>query len=107
MIFQAKQVDVTEDPPLRIQEERVASLAGFQLLHLVRGHGMQKPGTVLADNTDLAASRQIEPGRMLAERYISRSQSISKIQSISKTQFIWGSQFREIHRRTAEIATIR
>ena len=62
-VFEAEQVHVGLDVPLRVQEEGVASGAGGKLLHMVGGHGVQQAGAVVPSRVDAPARGEVEPGR--------------------------------------------
>ena len=47
-VGQDEKIDIGENTPLRIQKERVAALAGLQLLDMVGRHGVQQPYAILA-----------------------------------------------------------
>ena len=70
-VFQAEQVDVGQDVPLRVQKEGVASGAWGKLLHMVGSHGVQQAGAVVAGGVDAPAGGEVEPGCGVAQRVIS------------------------------------
>ena len=55
MILLPQNRDVGLNPSLRVQEERITALAGFQLLDMIRRHRMQEPLAVLAEGLNAAA----------------------------------------------------
>jgi hypothetical protein len=54
VIGPAEYIDVGQDAPLGRKKERVAALAGLQLLHVIRGHCMKEPRAVLAGYAETA-----------------------------------------------------
>ena len=60
MVTESENRDVGEDAALGAQEKRVAALAGFELLDVVGGHGVEEAFAILAKNFDAAAAREFE-----------------------------------------------
>src|SRR5260370_42534481 len=92
MIGPAEQVPVGEDAPLCAQEIGVAAGPRRQTLHVVRGHGVEQTGAVLTDGLDFPAGRQVEPGRSIAQCFVSGGNS-----NLGHTQS------DDIHRKRAEM----
>jgi hypothetical protein len=60
MVLLGEDGDVGLDAALGAEEEGVAALAGFQLLDVVRRHGVEEALAVLAKNLDTAAVGEFE-----------------------------------------------
>ena len=71
VVFEAKHVRIGQNAPLRVEEERVYSVAGLHLLHVIRGHGVQKACAILAGDPNPAAVREIEQRRAGRQRFVS------------------------------------
>ncbi len=69
--LETQHVGVRQDAPLRVEEERVATLARLQLLDVIGGHGVQESRAVFArQREDSPFERQ--DGRALAECFVAR-----------------------------------
>ena len=63
VVFEAEDVRVGLDAALGVEEESVEAFAGLQLLHVIRGHGVEQAGAVFAGNADAAAGREVDDAR--------------------------------------------
>ena len=64
-ILESEDHGIGQNPSLGIQKERVAAVAGRELLDVVGRHRVQQSHTVLAGSADAAAAGQIDPRRRL------------------------------------------
>src|SRR5262249_53460305 len=79
-----------QNPPLRVQKERIAPLPRLELLDMVRRHRMQQPHPVLARGEDLPARREVEERGRFAEVCVSGPHAFSVADCASLSNLLVG-----------------